>query len=142
MKKASWITLMVVGVLITFFSALSAINAYWRNWSVGPTSVTKLEATVPGTEVALRGARSTAAAFGVAYGVLFMIVVWGPYRRGEVWAWWALLSSMLCLAAIILLRVPILGTTLGINPAVIPLVLVLVGLGLDLDRIRKSGGST
>ncbi len=41
--------------------------------------------------------------------------------------------------AIVMLRVPLLGTTLGINPAVVPLVLVLLGLGLDLGRIRGSG---
>jgi hypothetical protein len=139
MKKASWIVLCVVGVLFAFFSLLSAANAYWRNWTIGPSSVTKLEAVVPGTEVALRGARATAAGFGVAFGVLFLAVVLGPYRRGDVWAWWALLGSTLSLAFIVLLRVPLLGTTLGIAPAAVPLVLVLLGLGLDLDRVRGSG---
>lgn len=139
MKKASWIVLLVVGVLISFFSLLSAVNAYWRNWTIGPTSLTRLEAVVPGTEVALRGSRATAAAYGAAYGALFLTIVLGPYRRGEVWAWWALLGSTLFFAAIVLLRVPLLGTSLGINPAVVPLALVLLGLGLDLGRVRGSG---
>jgi hypothetical protein len=139
MKKASWIVLSVVGLLFVFFSLLSAINAYWRNWAIGPTSLVKLEAIAPGTEVALRGSRATAAGFGVAYGVLLLAVVLGPYRRGETWARRAILGSMLSLAVIILLRVPLLGTTLGANPAVVPLALVLLGLALDRGSVRGSG---
>lgn len=93
---------------------------------------------MPGTGVPLRGARGTAAAFGAAYAVLFLIIVLGPYRRGEVWAWWALLASSLVLAILILLRVPLIGTTLGAPTAIVPLLLVLVGLGLDLGRVRTA----
>jgi hypothetical protein len=139
MKKASWIVLFVVGLLMFVFSLLSAVNAYWRNWGIGPTSLTKLGALVPGTEVALRASRSTAAAFGAAFAALFLTIVFGPYRRGEVWAWWALLGSTLCFAAIVLLTVPLIGTTLGTLPAVEVLVIVLVGLGLDVGRVRGSG---
>jgi hypothetical protein len=137
-KKASWIVLLIVGVLVFVFSLASAVNAYWRNWAIGPTTLVKLEAVVPGTEIALRAARSTAAAFGAAYASLYLTLVLGPYRRGEVWAWWALLGSTLCFAVIVLLRVPLLGTTLGMIPAVEVLLLVLLGLGLDLGRIRGS----
>jgi hypothetical protein len=136
MKKASWVVLCVLGLLILVFSLLSAVNAYWRNWGIGPTTLTKIEMVAPGTEVALRGSRATAAAFGVGFAVLFLTIVLGPYRRGEVWAWWALLGSMLSFAAIVLLRVPVLGTTLGTTPAVVPLVVVLVALMLDLGRLR------
>lgn len=140
MKKASWIVLSLVGVLFVLFSALSAINAYWRNWEIGPTSLVKLEAIAPGTEVPLRGARATAAGFGVAYGVLLLGAILGPYRRGETWARRAILGSMLSLAVIILLRVPLLGTTLGVISAVVPLALVLVGLALDRGTTPGSGG--
>ena len=136
MKKASWVVLCVPGLLILLFSLLSAVNAYWRNGGIGPTTLTKIEMVAPGTEVALRGSRATAAAFGVGFAVLFLSIVLGPYRRGEVWAWWAILGSMLSFAAIVLLRVPVLGTTLGTTPAVVPLVIVLVALLLDLGRLR------
>ena len=136
MKKASWVVLFVPGLLILVFSLLSAVNAYWRNWGIGPTTLTKIEMVAPGTEVALRGSRATAAAFGVGFAVLFLSIVLGPYRRGEVWAWWAILGSMLSFAAIVLLLVPVLGTTLGTTPAVVPLVIVLVALLLDLGRLR------
>ncbi len=136
MKKASWVLLCVLGVLILVFSLLSAMNAYWRDWGIGPTTLTKIEMVAPGAEVALRGSRATAAAFGVGFAVLFLTIVLGPYRRGEVWAWWALLGSMLSFAAVALLRVPLLGTTLGTTPAVVPLIVVQVALLLDLGRLR------
>ena len=136
MRKASWVVLCILGLLILVSSLLSAANAYWRDWGIGPTTLTKIEILAPGTEIALRGSRSTAAAFGVGFAVLFLTIVIGPYRRGEVWAWWALLGSMLSLAAVVLLRVPLLGTTLGTLPAVVPLVVVLVALLLDLGRLR------
>ena len=136
MKKASWVVLFVPGLLILVFSLLSAVNAYWRNWGIGPTTLTKIEMVAPGTEVALRGSRATAAAFGVGFAVLFLSIVLGPYRRGEVWAWWAILGSMLSFAAIVLLRVPVLGTTLGMTLAVVPLGIVLGALLLYLGRVR------
>jgi len=135
MKKASWVVLCVLGLLILVLSLASAVNAYWRDWGIGPTTLTKIEMVAPGAEVALRGSRATAAAFGVGF-VLFLAIVLGPYRRGEVWAWWALLGSMLSFAAVALLRVPLLGTTLGTTPAVVPLIVVLVALLLDLGRLR------
>ena len=118
---------------------ISAGIAHTGDWAVGPSSLEKLEAAVPGSGIALRGSRATAAAFAIAYSVLFLTIVLGPYRRGEVWAWWALLGSSLTLAIIVLLRVPLLGTTLGVTSAVIPLGLVLLGLALDFGRVRGSG---
>lgn len=140
MKKASWIVLFVVGFVVLAVSLISSGVALRGDWPIGPTTLAKLDAEVPGTGVPLRGARGTAAAFGAAYGVLFLSVVLGPYRRGESWAWWALLGSSVVLAALILLRVPFLGTTLGMPTALVPLVLALVGLGLDLGRVRGSAG--
>ena len=139
MKKASWIVLLVVGVVILGLSLISTGVALRGDWPIGPTTLVELEAAVPGTGVPLRGARGTAAAFGAAYGVLFLTIVLGPYRRGEAWAWWGLLGSSLVLAALILLRVPLIGTTLGMPSAIVPLGLVLLGLGLDLGRVRGPG---
>lgn len=136
MKKASWIVLLVVGLVFLGLSLVSMGVAMTGDWPIGPSSLAELEAAVPGTGVPLRGARGTAAAFGAAYGVLFLTIVLGPYRRGETWAWWALLGSSVVLAALILLRLPLVGTTLGLPTAIVPLVLVLLGLLLDLGRVR------
>lgn len=136
MKKASWIVLVVAGSVVLLASLVSSGVAAWGNWAIGPTSLTKLEAAVPGTSVPLRGARGTAAAFAAAYGVLFLAIALGPYRRGETWAWWALLGSSLTLGALVLLRVPLLGTTLGVGVAAALVGLALIGLLLDLGRVR------
>ena len=139
MKKASWIVLLFVGLVILGISLLSTGIALRGDWPIGPSTLAEVEAAVPGTGVPLRGARGTAAAFGAAYGVLFLAIALGPYRRGETWAWWALLGSSVVLTTLILLRVPLIGTTLGVPTAIVPLALVLLGLGLDLARVRGSG---
>jgi hypothetical protein len=143
MKKASWIVLAVLGIAITFFSLVSAVHAYWTSddYAIGASRVSHLAGGDPGVATALRGIRGTSAAFGAAYGVLFLAVVLGPYRRGDVWAWKALLIAGLTQCVLVLLRVPILGTRLGVSAAITPLVLLVAGLLLDVGRLRGSGGS-
>ena len=52
------------------------------------------------------------------------------------WAWWGLLGSVLVLSAVILLRVPLVGVMAGVPTALVPLVLTLLGLFLDVGRVR------
>jgi hypothetical protein len=68
--------------------------------------------------------------------VLFLFVVLGPYRRGDVWSWWALLASSAALGLVIMLRVPVLGTRLGAGTGLVQLIVVLVALLLDVQRLR------
>ena len=142
MKKASWILLTVLGVAITFFSLVSALHAYRTadDYPIGNLRVSKVAAGDEGVATALRGIRGTSAAFGAAYGVLFLAVVLGPYRRGDVWAWKALLIAGLTQCVLVLLRIPILGTQLGVSAAATPVVLLVVGLLLDVGRMRGAGG--
>jgi hypothetical protein len=72
----------------------------------------------------------------VAYGVLFLAIVLGPYRRGDTWAWKALLVAGLTQSVLVLLRIPILGTQLGVAPAVNQIVILVVGLLLDVGRLK------
>ena len=139
MKKASWILLTILGIAITFFSLISAVHAYWTDddYRVGPLKVSEVAPADPRVATALRAIRGTSAAFGAAYGALFLAVVLGPYRRGEVWAWKALLIAGLTQGALVLLRIPILGTQLGVSAAVTPIVLLLTGLLLDVSRLKK-----
>ena len=138
MKKASWILLTVLGVAITFFSLISAVHAYWTadDYGIGDSRVSKVAAGDAGVATALRGIRGTSAAFGAAYGVLFLAIVLGPYRRGDVWAWKALLIAGLTQCVIVLLRIPLLGTQLGVSPAVTQTVLLAVALLLDVGRLK------
>lgn len=142
MKKASWILLTVLGVAITFFSLISAVHAYRTSddYAIGGSRVSKVAGGDAGVANALRGIRGTSAAFGAAYGVLFLAIVLGPYRRGEVWAWKALLIAGLTQCVLVLLRIPILGTQLGVSAAATPVVLLIVGLLLDVGRMRGAGG--
>jgi hypothetical protein len=53
-------------------------------------------------------------------GILFLAIVFGPYRRGDTWAWWALLGGTAFLAVVILLRVPLLDTKAGAGAGAAP----------------------
>src|SRR5919199_5218101 len=118
MKKASWILLAVLAVAITVLSLVSAAHAYRTrdDYGIGGARVSKVAGGDAGIATALRGIRGTSAAYGAAFGVLFLAVVLGPYRRGDVWAWKALLIAGLVHFVIVTLRVPALGTQLGVAP--------------------------
>jgi hypothetical protein len=139
MKKASWILLAVLGVAITLISLVSAAHAYRTSddYGIGGLRVSKVAAGDAGVASALRGIRGTSAAFGAAYGVLFLAIVLGPYRRGDAWAWKALLAAGLTQFVLVLLRVPALGTQLGISAAVTQIVPLVVGLLLGVGRLKS-----
>lgn len=138
MKKASWILLTVLGVAITFFSLISAVHAYWTSddYGIGGARVSKVAGGDAGVATALRGIRGTSAAYAAAFGVLFLAVVLGPYRRGDAWAWKALLVAGLTQCVLVLLRIPLLGTRLGVSAAASQVVLLIVGLLLGVSRLK------
>jgi hypothetical protein len=139
MKKASWIVLTVAGVAVTGISLISAGHAYntGDNYLIGPASVRKVAAGNEAVASALRGVRGTSAAFAAAYGVLFLTIVLGPYRRGDASAWWALFAGSTTVLAIVLLRVPFLDTTHGNSAAVTQFALTILGLLLDVRRLKS-----
>jgi hypothetical protein len=140
MKKASWIVLTVAGVALILFSLISAGHAYNKgdDYEIAGISVSEVAAGREAVASGLRGIRGTSAAFAAAYGVLFMAVVLGPYRRGDVWAWWALFAGSATVLAIVLLRVPFLDTRLGISAGNLQFALTMVGLLLDVRRLKGS----
>lgn len=142
MKKASWILLTIVGVAITLFSLVSAVHAYRTgdDYGIGNSRVSKVAGGDAAVETALRGIRGTSAAYAAAFGVLFLAIVLGPYRRGDVWAWKALLIAGLTQCVLVLLRIPILGTQLGVSAAATQGVSLVVGLLLDIGRVWGAGG--
>jgi len=139
MKKASWILLTVLGVAITLLSLVSAVHAYRTrdDYRIGTSRVSRIAGGDAGVATALRGIRGTSAAYGAAFGVLFLAVVLGPYRRGDAWAWMALLVAGLTQSVLVLLRIPILDTQLGVPPAAEQVVLLVVGLLLDVGRLKR-----
>ena len=150
MKKASWIILSVVGALTLLGSLFSVGIAYASlvEDKIGPATLTELSAGSPDLATAVKARRATAGAYGAGFATLFLAITLGPYRRGDVWAWWALLAGMLVVSVLILLRVPFLGINLGAPAAVTGagtalsslVQLAVVGLGLALGRGRLKSG--
>ena len=138
MKKASWVVLAVAGTAFILISLVSAIHAYNKadDYGIGGTRVSKVAADREAVATALRGIRGTSAAFAAAYGVLFLAIVLTPYRRGDVWAWWALVAGSATVLVIALLRIPFLDTTLGVSGAATQFGLTTAGLLLDATRLQ------
>ena len=107
MKTAGWIILAIVGALTLLGSLFSLGLAYSSDRDqIGPASLAELSVGRPDVAIAVRARRATAAAYAAGFATLFLAIVLGPYRRGDVWAWWALLAGMLVVSVLILLRVP------------------------------------
>ena len=139
MKTASWVILAVIGTLIVVGSLGSAWLAYGgTDYPIGSKPLAEIAAAHEGVGPAMRGIRGTSAAYGVAYGVLFLAITLGPYRRREVWAWWAILGGAAAVAIVTALRVPTLGVALGVQAPLLQLAVVVVGLVMDVARLRPA----
>lgn len=135
---ASWIILLVVITAIALLSLQSLRIAYTGNQDNLTTGFTLEHLRAAGDQIrehggedavkAFKGRRATAATWALAYGLLALIVVLGPYRRGERWAWWALLISLGVSQLLSILRAPMLDTTLGVGAPRIILAFALLGL--------------
>ena len=139
MRTASWIILLVVGALTLLGGLVSAGRAYVVAQDVlGPASLTELAAGRPEVATAVRARRATSAAYAAGFATLFLAIVLGPYRRGDVWAWWTLLAGTLVVTVVALLRVAFLDTRLGAAVALIQLVVAGLGLALGAGRLGRS----
>jgi hypothetical protein len=135
---ASWVILLVIVAAIALLSLQSLRIAYTGNQDnlIAGFTLEQLRAT--GDQIrehggedavkAFKGRRATAATWALAYALLALTVVLGPYRRGERWAWWALLVSLGVSQLLSILRTPMLGTTLGAGAPGILLAFALLGL--------------
>jgi hypothetical protein len=141
---ASWIILLVVVVGIALLSLQSLRIAYTGNQDNLTTGFTLEHLRATGDQIrehggedaikAFKGRRATAATWALAYALLALTVVLGPYRRGERWAWWALLVSLGVSQLLSILRAPMLGTTLGVGAPGILLAFALIGLMAGAPR--------
>lgn len=141
MRKTSVGILAVVGIGVLLLSLGSMGQAYFNDYVIGGADGPSVTAVGAGNEQlvkALRGIRGTSAAYAGAFAVLFLAIVFGPYKRGETWAWWALMAAGLLHAALVLPRFIFVGTTLGVGAAVAQVVLLTIGLLLDVSRLRAS----
>ena len=138
MKTASWIVLVVVGALTLLASLISLGRAYVSAQDrIGSATLTELAVGRPEVATAVRARRATSAAYAAGFATLFLAITLGPYRRGDVWAWWALLAGTLVVTVLTLLRVAFLGTQLGATVALIQLVVAGLGLALGAGRLGR-----
>ena len=138
MKTASWVILAVAGAL-TVLGGLGSLGLAYLGGNDNIARGVTVQSLAAGNEeiaTALRGRRATAAAYAIAFGALFLAVAAGPYRRGDAWSWWALLASAAALLLATALRIPMLGTRRGTGATALIFVITLVGLLLDLGRVR------
>jgi hypothetical protein len=140
MRKASWIILTIVGALLMLGSVVGSANvAYFNPGQERIVGKTMADLGMsPEVQTAILARRGTAAGFAAAFGTLFLFIVLGPYRRGDVSSWWAILVGLLVLNAVVLLRIPILGTDDGSATALILLGISVLALLLDVKRLRQS----
>jgi hypothetical protein len=135
LRTVSWVLLAIVGVLVAVASLGSAILAYRGDFPIGGVSIGEIAGGREEVLLGLRGARGTAAAWSAAWTALFLVVVFGPYRRGDVAAWWGILVSAIVLAAVAGARVAFIGARPGVGAPLILLGVVLVALLLDVKRL-------
>ncbi|HVF89832.1 MAG TPA: hypothetical protein VNH22_07185 [Blastocatellia bacterium] len=135
---ASWVILLLLTVSAALISAISIRTAYGG----GPDNITasySLEqlttATSQEVALAIRGRRATAASWALGCALLSIFVVLVPYRRGEKWAWWALLIAWGIPQFISLARAVPFGSSFGTSAPATVLALLLLGLMAGAPRI-------
>ena len=131
LRTVSWVLLALAGVLVLLGSLDSANLAYRGMYPVAGVSITDIASGREVVLLGLRGVRGTAA----AWAALFLAVVLGPYRRGDVATWWGILASVLVLGAVAGVRVLFIRAQAGIGEPLALLVIVLIALLLDVKRV-------
>jgi hypothetical protein len=137
LRTVSWILLVLVGVLALVASFGSAYLAYRGEFPIAGVSIGDIAGGRQPVLLGLRGVRGTSAAWAAAWAVLFLVVVIGPYRRGDVATWWGILLSALMLAGVAGARVALIGVRSGAGTPVVLLAVVLVALLLDARRLAR-----
>jgi hypothetical protein len=135
LRTVSWVLLALVGVLVLLGSLASAGLAYRGDFPIGGVSIADVASGREAVLLGLRGARGTAAAWGAAWAALFLAVVFGPYRRGDIQVWWGILASAIVLAAVAGARRLFIGLEAGTGTPLVVLVVVLVALLVDVKRL-------
>jgi len=137
---ASWILLLVITTGL-FLASLNSLSVAYFGQQDGLPGLTLEQIHTAGGEEAVkafRGRRATAATFALAWALLSAIVVFVPYRRGERWAWWALLLSVIVSQLLSLARYAAVPTSSGAGAAGTLLGLFLLALLMGAPRMFKS----
>lgn len=133
-----WVLLLLLATALTLLS----INSAYRPLAALPDAVTPSVTiddigaeTSPEVATALHGRRVTAATWALAYGLMLWGVLLVPYRRGERWAWWAILLSIVVSQLLSLARIPMLDAQQGAGAPAILIGIALAGLLLGAPHV-------
>jgi hypothetical protein len=133
-----WILLLLLAAALTLLS-INSIYLPLASRPDGVTSSVKIDdigaKTSPEVATALRGRRVTAATWALAYGLMLWGVLLVPYKRGERWAWWTILLSIVVSQFLSLARIPMLDTRQGAAASAIIIGMALVGLLLGARHV-------
>ena len=138
LRTVSWVLLALVGALVLLGALASANLAYRGEYPIAGVSITDIASGREVVLLGLRGTRGTAAAWGAAWAALFLAVVLGPYRRGDVATWWGILASVVVLGAVAGARVLLIPFQAGTGEPLVLLVVVLIALLLDVKRLTAA----
>jgi hypothetical protein len=140
LKTVSW-ALVALAAVLTLLASLVSFGVAYRGagdeFGVGGPKLSDVASWNPEVATAIRARRATASAYATGWSLLLLLVTLLPYRRGERWAWWAILAATVVPAALSLLRIPFLNTRLGASTVLIQAGVVVLGLLLDVGRLRR-----
>ena len=134
----SRVILLVVSVLIALASAGSLIQGYSKTDENLTRDYSTIQMKEQGGEEAFKAfkaRRVTAATWALAYALLAIAVTLVPYRRGEQWAWWALLAAIGISQILSMARAVTVMTTSGAGTAGVLLAFMLLGLMAGAPRV-------
>lgn len=124
-----WLLMLVIGLLITLGGLESMSIAYRATQDrIAGVSLADLAKLSPDLPNVIGGRRATASFFATSCGLLVCWISLTAYKRGEKWAWYALLSSLGIGTILSILRIPLLGMTAGAGSAASLLGAMLIAL--------------
>lgn len=140
--QSKWLFYVSLALLLLLAGSIAFLSIYSASAALGrgpdqltPSySIAQLNTVSPEAAEATRGRRVTASAWALGYALLLAALVLAPYRRGERWAWYAVLVSMVVPQLLSLARIPMLGTVLGASTSYV--LLSIVGLALAAGAPR------
>ena len=131
-----WSLLLLVAFLLAAGAVASLVTAYARgNDVIGGVSLNELAAVNPRIPEAIRGRRATASVYAFSCAVLLAWIALTAFRRGEKWAWRAILTSLGLGCVLSLLRIPLLGMR-GTADAIGILIVLAIALAVSARDFR------
>ena len=134
---AGWVLTLIVGLLITLGGLGSMFVAYRvPEESISGVSLADMAKLNPDLPTALKARRATAASLAITTGLLVCWIALTAYKKGEKWAWYALLSSIGIGTILSMLRISLLGTSSGVGTAAVLAGLLLIALLISFRDFR------